>query len=134
MTVKSTNMTWEIKKRYSEFLSFSQNLLQTADKVHLLPKLPPKMIFGNMKTHNIEKRKEKLNQYLQALLAVQKDVMVSKSCVQLFQLFFETKRLTESMVDENVRRVSLRSSFHKVKETSLLLNSNRDQLQLCLPF
>lgn len=124
MTVKSKTMTWVLKKRYSEFLAFSQNLIQTADKVQLLPKFPPKMLFGNMKTHNIEKRKEKLNQYIQSLLAVQREIMVSKNCVQLFQLFFETKQMTEPIMDHGSRkkRVALRPSLRMVMWKSIVIH------------
>lgn len=58
------------------------------------------MLFGNKKIQNIEKRKQKLNQYLQSLFAVKKDVM-SEDCAKLFHQFFETEKITDNTQNAN---------------------------------
>lgn len=46
------------------------------------------MLFGNLKSQNIEKRKNELNVYLKELLNAQTDLMISDELIELFLQFF----------------------------------------------
>eukprot|EP00761_Pharyngomonas_kirbyi_P014728 gb/GECH01014758.1/.p1 GENE.gb/GECH01014758.1/~~gb/GECH01014758.1/.p1 ORF type:complete len:492 (+),score=99.41 gb/GECH01014758.1/:1-1476(+) len=65
--ITQENRYWFITKRFSQFHAIHRSLKEYE---HLLPALPPKLMFGSLKEENIQKRKKKLCEYLQILSGI----------------------------------------------------------------
>lgn len=65
----SLPLTWEVHRRYSEFVSLHKKL---SNRIQGLPALPPKPLFGTMDANFISKRREALNEFVQHLIAIPK--------------------------------------------------------------
>jgi hypothetical protein len=72
--------TYEIQKRYSEFLILHQEISKL--KGYVLPHFPEKMLLGNQSQQNIKKRFDQLQIYLQFI--VSKSELLSDENVKVF--------------------------------------------------
>jgi hypothetical protein len=82
---------WLVKKRYSEFFDFHEKLMNTSCSKNKIPKMPGKMVFGNLKEENISKRLTLLDDYIQELLRNESDLMSTSEVKDLFFNFFIPK-------------------------------------------
>jgi hypothetical protein len=78
---KTNERSWCVKKRYSEFDALYK-MLSKKFPPHLVPQLPPKLVFGNFNQENISKRKKGLQQFLEGLS--QRPDLMATSTVQQF--------------------------------------------------
>eukprot|EP01080_Neovahlkampfia_damariscottae_P003833 gene3833-6993_t len=72
--------TYEVQKRYNEFLSMHQEISKL--KGYVFPHFPEKLLLGNQASQNIKKRYDQLQVYLQFI--VDKSELLSHEAVQSF--------------------------------------------------
>jgi hypothetical protein len=85
---------WTVDKRYSEFESLQSELSTRHDN---LPKLPPKLLFGNMNASNLGKRKIALQTYLDTLIQDE-----SVSLDEDLDIFLQVSKQTQNPLEKKV--------------------------------
>lgn len=101
MNVVCGTKKWKIHRRYREFLAFHNKILKSECNPRKIPKylkfikllifiyrLCGKYYYGNLNDKRIQERKDNLNAYLQQILHVQRDILVSDKVMSAFQEFF----------------------------------------------
>lgn len=84
MKVKIGNMSWKMERRFSEFLSLSQNIIKTyaLEEVEKLAPFPPKKVLGKLKAEFVHKRLTELRLWLASLLTISN--ITDDKLVQMF--------------------------------------------------
>lgn len=88
LSLSGLGQKWIVKRRYNDFVQFQEKMMNTSCSKKKLSKLPPKIIFGNLKEENISKRKLQLDDYLQEIFRNESDLMVDNETKQIFYEFF----------------------------------------------
>jgi hypothetical protein len=70
--------SWNVKKRYTDFLELHQNLQKKNLK---LPEFPPKYYIGNFENDKLVKRKSDLEEYMKIILS-DEDIRVIVSFIE----------------------------------------------------
>lgn len=88
LSLSGSGHKWHVKRRYNDFVIFHEKMMNTSCSKKKLSKLPPKIIFGNLKEENISKRKAQLDDYIQEIFRNESDLMVDNETKSIFYDFF----------------------------------------------
>ena len=98
-----------ITRRYSQIEKFHQVLKKSLDSKTVLPKLPPKKLFGNTNAEFVKERKEALQMYFDSL-----DAIPGMLFQEVFQVFFEMINMNQ--IQENSE------TYKRIEQERMLMN------------